>query len=195
MQQQLEKTIGQLEQELLEAKKRLKEARRAQGGQEVADYEFLDSNGKTVRLSELFGDKNDLIVVHNMGERCSYCTLWADGLNGVAGHLVRRCAFVVASPDSPEKQRTFAESRGWTFPMISVEGSPFTKDMGFEPEPGAYWPGFTTFRRGDDGKITRVASATFGPGDDFCPTWHLFDLLEDGDAGWEPSNSYSPILR
>jgi hypothetical protein len=35
-----------------------------------------------------------------------------------------------------------------------------------------------------------VATAPFGPGDAFCPTWHVLDLLADGAAGWEPKYKY-----
>jgi hypothetical protein len=79
------------------------------------------------------------------------------------------------------------------FKMYSVRGSSFTKDMGFEPTPGAYWPGMTTFTKDAGGNIYKVASALFGPGDDFCPIWHMFDLLEKGPNDWEPTNSYHPI--
>lgn len=46
--------------------------------QAVVDYTFQTLNGP-VRLKDLFGDKNDLIVIHNMGASCRYCTLRADG--------------------------------------------------------------------------------------------------------------------
>src|SRR5687767_7660685 len=120
MQEQLEKSLEQLHEDVSEAKKRLVAAIRAQGRQEVSDYEFVTVNDGTVKLSDLFGDSKELIVVHNMGKSCSYCTLWADGFNGVAGHLNRRAPFVVASPDDPYTQKHFAESRGWTFPMVST---------------------------------------------------------------------------
>src|SRR5215470_17237168 len=86
----------------------------------VKDYAFRGANGATIKLSELFGEKDTLFVVHNMGASCRYCTLWADGFNGVFEHLRSRASFVVASPDAPEKQRLFAQGRGWRFPMISV---------------------------------------------------------------------------
>lgn len=193
LQDQLEKTISQLEEEVVSAKKRLLEARRNEERREVQDYEFLAWGGTTVLLSELFGPHKDLIVVHNMGESCPYCTLWADGFNGIAGHLARRTAFVVASPDDPVMQENFARGRGWTFRMVSVKNSSFTKDLGFEPTPGAYWPGFTTFLK-ENGRIYRISAAKFGPGDDYCATWPMLELLADGVEGWEPHNAYSPVL-
>ena len=134
-----------------------------------------------VSLSSLFGDKDDLIVVHNMGRGCAYCTMWADGFNGVVAHLEDRAAFVVISPDEPEVQAEFAESRGWRFRMASAAGSDFTRDLGFEPEPGSYMPGFSVFHRQPDGTIVRTGRDFFGPGDDYCAPWRMFDLLNGGD--------------
>lgn len=195
IQDQLGKTIEELEKEVIEAKKRLLDAKKARPREEVRDYEFLSPGGTTRLLSELFGASKDLIVVHNMGQDCPYCTLWGDGLNGLAGHISRRAPLVVSSPDDPDAQAAFARSRGWTFPMVSTKGTTFASDMGFEPNPGAYWPGVTTFVKTEEGRICRVASAMFGPGDDFCAVWPLLDLLADGANGWEPDFSYPPVLR
>src|SRR5262249_60427720 len=76
--------------------------------QEVMDYTFATRDGP-VRLSQLFGDKASLFVIHNMGASCPYCTLWADGFNGVLPHIENRAAFVVASPDDPQAQEKFKE--------------------------------------------------------------------------------------
>lgn len=156
--------------------------------QEVADYEFKTFEG-TVRLSELFGDHEDLLVVHNMGSSCPSCTLWADGYNGVHHHVVTRTAFVVSSPDAPGAQRKLAEARGWKFRMVSHQGSTFAADMGYRSEQGGWLPGISAFKL-EGGKILRVSDAAWSPGDDFCTLWHFFDLLPDGAAGWRPKLSY-----
>ena len=96
--------------------------------QKVEDYTFQNAEG-TVTLSELFGGKDDLFIVHNMGTSCAYCTLWADGYNGIYNHLANRAAFVVTSPDTPKVQSTFAAKRGWGFPMVSHDGSSFAADI------------------------------------------------------------------
>jgi predicted dithiol-disulfide oxidoreductase (DUF899 family) len=67
----------------------------------VQDYGFATPEG-TAHLSDLFGDKRDLIVILNMGAACPYCTLWADGYNGRYPHISNRAAFVVSSPDTPQ---------------------------------------------------------------------------------------------
>src|SRR5437773_5644616 len=156
--------------------------------EEVENYRFATSDGP-VRLSELFGDKEYLFVIHNMGEGCPACTMWADGFNGVLPHLENRAAFVVSSPDDPPAQRAFAAERGWRFRMVSHQGTSFAADMGYRNEQG-WLPGVSVFRRLDD-RIYRVSDAPFDAGDDFCAVYHLFDLLPEGAAGWRPQFSYS----
>lgn len=185
--EELDKEIG----ERLEERARLL---RAFGGP-VDDFTLTGPDGLPVNLSSLFGDRTDLIVVHNMGRRCSYCTLWADGYNGLYPHLADRTAFVVVSPDPPEVQREFATGRGWHFPMCSDQEGSFTRAMGFlvEQEGKDYWlPGYSTFSKGADG-IVRLARDFFGPGDSHCGLWHMLDLLADGANGWQPSLRYPTV--
>jgi predicted dithiol-disulfide oxidoreductase (DUF899 family) len=181
--------LDEYRRQIADLRQKLREAQASAEPEPVRDYE-LGRVGGTVKLSELFGDKDTLFVVHNMGAGCRYCTLWADGFNGVFEHLRNRAAFVVSSPDAPEQQQAFAAGRGWRFPMVSVAGSTFAQDMG-------YWrndrptPGISVFKRAGD-KIMRVADTSFSPGDDFCAVWHFFDLIPEGAAGWEPQYRYAP---
>lgn len=168
-------------------KQQLAEALRSQPREIVENYVFTDLQGNPVTLRELFGEQRDLIVTHNMGTGCSYCTLWADEQNGIANLLTSRCAFVIASPDDWQTMDKFAAKRGWTLPMVSTAGNTFKKDMGFIPEDGeGTWPGCTSFFLRDDGQIEKVGSAEFGPGDDFCSLWSYFGMLSDGAGDWEP---------
>jgi len=50
------------------------------------------SDFESVALSSLFGDHRDIIVVHNMGQSCRYCTMWADRFNGLYPYLANRSA-------------------------------------------------------------------------------------------------------
>jgi len=186
----LQAELEKAEENLVKAKERLAELRRRQPRQEVTDYTFKGWDGSQVTLSSLFGDKKDLILIQNMGKGCPNCTMWADGFNGVLHHLEHRAAFAVISPDDSETQKKFATGRGWRFKMCSGQGSSFAKNMGFQSDKGGYNPGVLTFRKESDGKMYRISQAGFGPGDDFCTVWHLFDLLKDGPAGWEPKYSY-----
>lgn len=175
--------------QIAELRQRMRETQASIEPEPVQDYELAGPQG-AVRLSSLFGDKSELIVIHNMGASCPNCTLWADGFNGLYPHIADRAAFVVASPDAPDAQVKFAASRGWRFPMVSHGGSGFAADMGYRSETDGWLPGVSVFRR-DGGRIVRVADTRFSPGDDFCTVWHLFDLLPEGAAGWRARYSYS----
>ncbi len=189
----LTKQISVLEKELLKKQAQLVKLRKKMPIEEIEDYTLKGPSNKSVKLSHLFGDKEDLIVIHNMGTSCSYCTLWADGFNGVMHHLEDRAGLVLVSPDSPKVQAEFAKQRGWKFKVVSNAGSTFSKDMNFsiEKDGKSYaQPGVSTFHKKPDGKIVRIAKAPFGPGDTFCSPWHFFDLLAKGANGWEPKYKY-----
>ena len=189
----LEREIAAVQRELEEARRRLAELRRQLPPEPVRDYELRSADGP-VRLSQMFGDKDDLILVHNMGVGCSNCTMWADEFNGVLHHLLSRAAFVVVSPNSPSEQRSFAEKRGWRFPMYSAEGSTFAREMGFQRDDeeflSGFQPGVSVFHRNEDGAIVRVSKDVFGPGDPYCGVWHLFELLPGGWGDWDPQFEY-----
>ena len=178
--------IEELEKEILEKKQLLKKLKKAAPYIPVKNYEFLKSDGHSTSLLELFGDRNELIVVQNMGKSCSYCTMWADGFSGVYDYLVSKAPFVLATPDSPEVQQSFAKERNWPFPMVSTINNRFKKDMGFEKDDYQY-PGVSTFKKEDDGSIYLVANDVFGPGDDYSSPWHFFDLLDSGVKGFNPN--------
>jgi predicted dithiol-disulfide oxidoreductase (DUF899 family) len=180
-----ERIVGYRRQ-IAELREKMRATQSAVEPEEVEDYAFQSGDGAK-SLSQLFGDKDTLFVIHNMGASCPYCTLWADGFNGAYEHLRSRAAFVVSSPDAPERQQKFAQGRGWRFPMVSCQGSRFPQDMG-------YWrdgplPGVSVFKR-DSAKIKRVADTSFSPGDDFCSVWHFFDLIPEGAASWTPKFKY-----
>lgn len=180
--------IEKLEASLVEQHQQLAALKRSLPREPVADYTLTTVAGP-IKLSALFNGKRDLIVIHNMGQSCPYCTLWADGFNSLYPHFADRAAFVVVSPDAPAKQQDFATSRGWRFPIASGHGSTFIQAMGFMPAPDEPEPGMSTFRM-TRGKIERVASAPFGPFDPFCSVWHMFALLADGVDDWSSKYRY-----
>jgi predicted dithiol-disulfide oxidoreductase (DUF899 family)/predicted enzyme related to lactoylglutathione lyase len=182
--------IDKLEQEIMEKKKQLAQLRKSVPEQEVENYLFTTSLGDKVTLLDLFKEKDELIVIHNMGKSCSYCTMWADGFNGVYEHLIQKASFVVSSPDEPEVQEDFAASRGWIFPIVSTKGTTFKEDFGFQKD-GYYYPGISTFRKDGEGNIYHHAKASLGPGDDYNVVWHLFDLLPSGSEDFQPKKKYN----
>ena len=78
----LARKIRKLEARLVRQHKKLGELKRRRPPEQVANYTLAGPTGP-VKLSALFGSHKDLIVVHNMGRRCPYCTMWADGYNEV----------------------------------------------------------------------------------------------------------------
>jgi predicted dithiol-disulfide oxidoreductase (DUF899 family) len=180
--------LAEYRRQIAELRDKMRQARAAAEPEEVPDYVFANANG-AVQLSELFADKQDLIVIHNMGASCPHCTLWADGFNGIYNHLANRAAFVVSSPDAPDTQEKFAASRGWRFPMVSHRGTTFATDMGYGSAEGGWLPGVSVFRR-EGSRNLRVADSGFASGDDFCSLWHIFDLLPGGAGDWEARYRY-----
>lgn len=173
----LEKQIRTLEEELLQKKKQLAGLKKRLPEKKVRDYELKGLDGEPVLLSDLFKDSNELFVVHNMGKSCSYCTMWADGFNGVHPHIEKRAAFVISSPDSPNVMKEVKDRRGWAFSMVSTAGTTFKQDLGFESENGQLHPGVSVFRKDAEENVYYHNQAPFGPGDDFCSVWHFYDLL------------------
>ena len=185
--------IETIQKEIFEKRQRIIELLKSNAHPVAKPYVLLDWDNREVRLNDLFGDKNDLIVIHNMGKGCRYCTLWADEINGISKHLENRAALAVVSPNPPDVQKAFAESRGWRFKMLSDRDLDFSRDMGFSYEKEGKnfaMPGYSTFHKEPDGSITRVGYDEFGPTDMYSGTWHFFELLKDGENGWEPQYTY-----
>ena len=184
------KVLETAEQELKQARERVTALRKKLDNKLVPDYTLKDPDGHPVSLASLFGTKDDLIIIHNMGKSCPYCTLWADGLTGFKKHLENRAGFALVSHDRPSVLREFAAGRGWNYKYLSNDGGPFSKAMGMQNDDGSPLPGISTFHRDANGAVKRVSHAYFGPGDDFCSIWHMFDMLKDGPKGWGPNYSY-----
>lgn len=183
--------INDRREEMMTIRKSIRELQASVEPEEVSDYSFSTTDSD-VTLSALFGDKDTLFMIHNMGKGCVHCTQWADGFNGVIEHLEDRAAFVVSSPNTPDVQRELARSRGWKFKMVSHAGTTFAEDMGYFKEyegKVGFWPGVSVFKKVGD-KIVRVSDTNFGPGDDFNAVLNLFELLPEGSVGWEPKFSY-----
>jgi predicted dithiol-disulfide oxidoreductase (DUF899 family) len=179
--------IEQLEQEIEQRVSRLNELRRAAVPVPVKDYQF-DTIGGTVSLSSLFGDKSILFAIHNMGQGCRYCTLWADGFNAFLPHLESQCAVVLLTKDPPELQRSFANSRGWRFRMASHGGGDYIREQSAIPG-GDNQPGLVCYER-KDGQIFRKNATSFGPGDFYCAIWHILSLAGIGWNDWTPQYHY-----
>ena len=179
--------ITELERQIYELTAQLNELRSRNPGVEVRNYRFATLNGE-VTLLDLFGDRDRLLVIHNMGQGCRYCTLWGDGLNGFVPHIESALSLVLVSKDPPEVQRRFANSRGWRFRMASHGGGAYIREQtvmaGAENMPGA-----VVYER-DGEQIYRRSATPFGPGDLYCSMWSLLALAGLGAEDWTPQFSY-----
>ena len=176
--EEIERRIGELSSELFALRK-------ASEAEPIPNYEFDTGAGKT-SLRDLFAEKNRLLVIHNMGQGCRYCTLWADGFNGLLPHLESALSVVLVSKDPPDVQRTFANSRGWRFRLASHGGGDYIREQGVYGEAENY-PGAVVYeRRGDT--VLRKNACSFGPGDLYCALWPLLGLA--GLDEFTPQYSY-----
>ena len=178
--------IQQLEQEIMQKIATLNTLRAQSEPTEVTNYTF-DTQSGNVELSELFGPHDKLLVIHNMGQGCRYCTLWADGFNGILTHLESAMAVVLASKDAPELQRRFANSRGWRYRLVSHGGGAYLKEQGVMG--GGNHPGAVVYER-KDGKMYRKNACVFGPGDIYCAMWSLLGVAGIGANDWTPQFDY-----
>lgn len=176
-----------LEAELMEKALKLSALRKLEAPVEIGEYEFDTLTGK-VKLSAFFGDHDLLLIIHNMGQACRYCTLWADGLNGVLSHLEDAMGVLLVSKDPPDVQRRIAQDRGWRFRMASHGGGAYMAEQckmaGYDNCPGA------AIYQKKEGKISRRGRAAFGPGDLYSPVWHLLALGGLGADEWTPQFHY-----
>lgn len=179
--------VTALEMQIYELTLKLNQMRAAEAGHEVKNYRFATLSGET-SLLDLFGEQHTLLLIHNMGQGCRYCTLWADGFNGFLPHLESAMAVVMVSRDEPELQRQFANSRGWRFRMASHGGGEYITEQSITEGTGNT-PGAVVYTR--DGEIIRRKNAVeFGPGDRFCPAWNLLALGGVGEDNWTPQFAY-----
>jgi predicted dithiol-disulfide oxidoreductase (DUF899 family) len=178
--------INDLQKEIFEKQQQLAKLRLEQEPEWIKNYSFKDIDGNSHSLIDLFDGKDELLLIHNMGKSCVYCTMWADTLSGM-NHLINdRVKMVLTSPDEHSIMKEFTTPRNWQFPSYSYAGSSFSID-----KEGRHWyePGVSALIL-KDGKVYRTAKDNFGPGDVYCAPWHLFALLPKGADGWHPKYTY-----
>lgn len=108
------------------------------GGLIPQDYEFerigADLNPERVKMSELFGGHNTLVLYSFMygperEEPCPGCTHLLDCLDGAARHLGQRVAFHVVAKSPIARLAAWAHTRGWNnLSLISTAGNAYDAD-------------------------------------------------------------------
>jgi predicted dithiol-disulfide oxidoreductase (DUF899 family) len=201
--------------ELMQHAERVAEMRRRlPTGPTVQDYAFLegprdltagDDPVTTVRLSELFSAPGRTLFMYQFmygklqTDACPMCTMWIDGFNGVAEHLMQNVDFVVAAAAEPAVLRQHARSRGWrNIRLLSCGDSTFKYDLGSEDADGNQESTVSVFKRDENGEIKHVYSAHPRMADDItergidslAPVWHVLDLTPEGRGDWYPELAY-----
>ena len=169
-----------------------------------------DAPTREVRLSELFTAPDRALVIYHFmfgkaqEEACPMCTMWIDGLNGVAGHLARTVDVAVAAAADPGVLREHARARGWTgLRLLSCGENTFKADLGSEDGEGVQKAAASTFTLADDGSVRHFTTAfaysdppiEFRGLDLLSPPWQVLDLTPAGRGEWYPSLGYAPAGR
>lgn len=116
-------------------------ARRRQlppGGKLKQNYVFTGANdrnlGQDIRFSELFGDKDTLLLYSYMfgktwDKPCPSCTSLIDGFDRAAISVNRDAALVVVAKAPAERIHVWAAERGWTnIDLVSAGSSTYLAD-------------------------------------------------------------------
>lgn len=176
-------------------------------GGAAPDYDFIDENGKTVKLANLFGKHDTLLTYFWMygpqRERpCPMCTSFLGAFDGSAGDLTQRVGVAVIGRSPVSRQLAFARERGWrNLRFYQCVGDGFARDYrGLAPD-GSEWPALDVWTN-KDGTVRHFWASEMGgtqdPGQDPRgapdPTalWNFLDLTPAGrGTDWYPKLSYT----
>jgi predicted dithiol-disulfide oxidoreductase (DUF899 family) len=177
------------------------------GGGIAEDYTFEGRDG-AVRLSQLFGDKDTLVVYSMMlgpqRERaCPMCTAMLTSWEGTARNLRERVALAVTARSPIERLLDFRKERGWqNLQFYSDTKGNYTR--AYVNADDADFPGLTVFTR-SDGTVRHFWSAEMSgemadPGQDprgapdLDPLWTVLDLTPAGRGStWYPKLEYASL--
>ena len=175
------------------------------GGEVPRDFEFVSEAAGPVKLSELFADKDTLMVYSMMfgAQRksvCPVCTSFLTSWNGTAVNLRERVAMVVTARSPVERLVDYKKQRGLeNLNFVSDGSGEFTRT--YVNAEDADVPGFSVFTR-RDGKVFHfysgeLSGAMADPGEDprgapdMDPLWLMLDLAPEGrGTDWYPKLEY-----
>jgi predicted dithiol-disulfide oxidoreductase (DUF899 family) len=178
------------------------------GGPVKEDYTFETMDEDPIRLSELFQEGRDSLVVYNymygpaMESPCVSCTSILDALDGETPHITQRVNLAVVAKSPPARIREVQRERGWRFlPLLSSARNSYNLDYFGEDDKGAQWPMLNVFTR-REGTIyhtygTELLYAPHPPGmdgrhvDSIWPLWNVLDFTPEGrGTKWYPRLKY-----
>ena len=175
------------------------------GGEVPEDYRFVAEDGAEVRLSELFGDHDTLIVYSYMfgpqrDAPCPMCTSFMGSLDHKIADIRQRVAIAFTARSAIDRLIDAKKARGWTdLPVYSDERGDYTRtyvsaedgDMPaynvFTRREGVirhFWSEEITFEMADPGQDPRGATEADS-------LWVLLDTTPEGrGTDWYPQLSY-----
>lgn len=179
------------------------------GGELKEDYVFHWANdgkvGKSVRFSELFADKNTLLLYSFMfgpswDHPCPSCTSLVDGFDRSAYQVGRDASFVAIAKAPAERINEWAKQRGWAqIALVSGLKSTYQTDYKCQGESDdMQWPVMHVFTR-RNGRICHFWGTELSANhlDTVWPYWNLMDFTPEGrpDIPTPPQNFRSEFLE
>jgi len=199
------------EQELIDNTKALAAKRRKlpPGGELKEDYVFEWANdgkvGTRVKFSELFGDKDVLLLYSfmfgpNWDKPCPSCTSLVDGFDRTWYSVNRDAAFVAIAKAPADRINAWARQRGWSrMPLVSGSDSDYQADYRCQGDSDdMQLPVMHVFRK-QGGTILHFWGTEL-PGnhvDTVWPYWNLMDFTPMGrpDIATPPQDFRSEFLE
>ena len=199
------------EQELVSRVKALAAKRRKlpPGGPLKEDYVFQWATdgkiGQRVRFSELFGDKNTLLLYSfmfgpNWDNPCLSCTSLVDGFDRSWYQVSRDAAFAAIAKAPADRINAWAKRRGWSqIPLVSGYESTYQADYRCQGDSDdMQWPVMHVFHK-SDGRIRHFWGTESNSNhlDTVWPYWNLMDYTPEGrpDHDVAPQNFRSEFLE
>ena len=141
-----------------------------------------------MRLSELFGDKNTLILYNFMygpawDKPCMSCTTLMDGFDRTAYPVSQDAAFVGIAKAPADMIHDWASHRGWTkIGLVSGANTTYQADYNCQGEnDDMQWPIMHVFRK-VDGEIYHFWGTELQGNhvDTVWPYWNMMDFTPEG---------------
>jgi predicted dithiol-disulfide oxidoreductase (DUF899 family) len=199
------------EQELVEKVKSVAARRRTlpAGGELKEDYVFQWATdgkvGTSVKFSELFGDKNTLLIYSfmfgpNWDHPCPSCTSLVDGIDRAWYSVNQDAAFVAIAKAPADRINAWARKRGWSqIPLVSGSGAAYQADYKCQGESDdMQLPVMHVFRK-QGGRIFYFwgTESMANHVDTVWPYWNLLDFTPEGRPNYDtpPQNFRSKFLE
>jgi predicted dithiol-disulfide oxidoreductase (DUF899 family) len=204
-------SLLEAEQALIDQVKAVAQKRRSlpDGGQLKEDYVFQWANdgkvGQSVKFSELFADKNTLLLYSFMygpswDHPCPSCTSLVDGFDRAWYSVTRDAAFVAIAKAPADRINAWARQRGWSqIQLVSGADCAYQADYGCQGDSAdMQLPVMHVFRK-RDGEIFHFwgTETMSNHVDTVWAYWNLMDFTPEGrpDVPTPPQNFRSEFLE